>query len=124
MDEMTKTVIQKFMDLAERGPVNSVYWSAAKVRYDWIQLSFDNRSEFPKLLVSFQDLSVTDTGIPVEITWSLNMSPTDLISRKILYRPEDGKWMQEQAHRLLAKYDAFMSKVLAKTMDEYNNTTK
>ena len=122
MDEMTKTVIQKFMDLAEKE--HSVYWSAFKVRNDWIQLLFDNRSEFPKLLVAFQDLSVSDTGIPVEVTWSLDMSPNDNVSRKILYKPEDGKWMQEQAKRLLAKYKAWTAKTLAKTMTDYRNMKK
>ena len=122
MDEMTKTIIQKFMDLAEKE--QSVYWSAFKVRNDWIQLLFDNRSYFPKLLVAFQDLSVSDTGIPVEVTWSLDMSPNDNVSRKILYRPEDGKWMQEQAKRLIVKYKAFSAKMLAKTMTDYRNTKK
>ena len=122
MDEMTKTIIQKFMDLAEKE--QSVYWSAFKVRNDWIQLLFDNRSYFPKLLVAFQDLSVSDTGIPVEVTWSLDMSPNDNVSRKILYRPEDGKWMQEQAKRLIVKYKAFSAKMLVKTMTDYRNTKK
>lgn len=122
MDEMTKTIIQKFMDLAEKGPVTSVYWSAVKVRYDRYQLMFDNRSEFPKLYVEFQDLSVNDTEIPVVVTWSLDLSPNDNVSRKILYRPEDGKWMQEQAKRMLAKHDAGVSRMLAKTMDNYVNT--
>lgn len=124
MDEMTKTIIQKFMDLAEKGPVNSVYWSATKVRYDRYQLMFDNRSEIPKLYIEFQDLSVNDTGIPVEVTWSLDLSPNDNVSRKILYRPEDGKWMQDQAKRLLAKHDTCVSRMLAKTMDNYVNTMK
>lgn len=122
MDEMTKTVIQKFMDLAEKE--HSVYWSAFKVRNDWIQLLFDNRSNFPKLLVAFQDLSVSDTGIPVEVTWSLDMSPNDNVSRKILYRPEDGKWMQEQAKRLIDKFKAYSAKILAKTMTDYRNMKK
>lgn len=122
MDEMTKTVIQKFMDLAEKE--QSVYWSAFKVRNDWIQLLFDNRSEFPKLLVGFQDLSVSDTGIPVEVTWSLDVSPNDNVSRKILYKPEDGKWMQEQAQRLLAKHKAWSAKVLANTVNDYRNMKK
>lgn len=122
MDEMTKTVIQKFMDLAEKE--HSVYWSAFKVRNDWIQLLFDNRSNFPKLLVAFQDLSVSDTGIPVEVTWSLDMSPNDNVSRKILYRPEDGKWMQEQAKRLIDKYKAWSAKMLANTMTDYRNMKK
>lgn len=124
MDEMTKTIIQKFMDLAEKGPVNSVYWSATKVRYDRYQLMFDNRSEFPKLYVEFQDLSVNDTGIPVEVTWSLDLSPNDNVSRKILYRPEDGKWMQDQAKRLLAKHEAWSAKILANTVTDYRNMKK
>ena len=56
------------------------------------------------------------------VTWSLDLSPNDNVSRKILYRPEDGKWMQEQAKRLLAKHDAGVSRMLAKTMDNYVNT--
>ena len=124
MDEMTKTIIQKFMDLAERGPVNSVYWSATKVRYDRYQLMFDNRSKFPKLYIEFQDLSVNDTGIPVEVTWSLDLSQNDNVSRKILYRPEDGKWMQEQTKRLIAKHEAWSAGILAKTVTDYRNMKK
>lgn len=124
MDEMTKTIIQKFMDLAEKGPVNSVYWSATKVRYDRYQLMFDNKSNFPKLYIEFQDLSVNDTGIPVEVTWSLDLSPNDNVSRKILYRPEDGKWMQEQTKRLLDKHKAWSAGILAKTVTDYRNMKK
>ena len=77
-----------------------------------------------ELLVAFQDLSVSDTGIPVEVTWSLDMSPNDNVSRKILYRPEDGKWMQEQAKRLLDKHKAWSADILAKTVTDYRNTKK
>ena len=124
MDEMTKTIIQKFMDLAEKGPVNRVYWSATRLRHDWIQLTFDNKSYMPKLHVAFQDLSVSDTGTPVEVTWSLDISPNDNVSRKILYRPEDGKWMQDQAKRLLAKHDAWSAEIRAKTILDYQNMKK
>lgn len=52
------------------------------------------------------------------------MSPNDNVSRKILYRPEDGKWMQEQAKRLIDKYKAYSAKMLAKTVTDYRNMKK